>query len=748
MEWIVLLIIIIYIASKVAKHVSKGPDSNYEDNEIDASSIRITISSPGYSGMVEKKPDNFKWIPPGETVNIADYKIPDGMIYCGKHMKSASGYSIEPGFINTDLNVARSNPDREGKNMNYWPSYSEIPPSSRAAYLEWLSGGRVDPNINIGYVFLFFYGLERRLLYDAKRSAVSRDEIQIILDELKRLRELYSPSSDSFKHYVNALIDFMKLEHIKSKFYELDPPSEKYTWEISPIIKLALGELAKEGKPLTANWMYVYVMHHPEIYLRTPAKRCEEEFKKLFIIRYKRKFNEGILFKPNKTKIEIGYYCASAGLRGIQDRKVLDIPDVSQLKSLSNKIIPLINECQDELDKYSRWIGQHPDEKESIAALSLLPDDLSSSIKNKEVEDFRDWISNLVNDSDSVIVNNKDILEKWPLKNPGKMNKSEVISFISLLEKIGFGIEPDIRFDNITIKEPEISVLFKLKETPMPEPSPDYSGKSLLLHFAAAVAKADGIIAESERSHLLGFIENSSKLNSAEKWRMKAALMWLLNSDTSSNKLKKRLESIDQNQKKHIANYLISVAGADGYISPEEVKMLTKLYKTLGLDEKEVYRNIHLFQVDKKEVSDEPLTVRPADIGETGYAIPEPPDKQGFKLDLKKIKNKMKETAEVSAILSEVFEDDIKEEPEVIEKEMEESIKGLDSNHSAILMAFQKQKVWPRVEYEKLAAKFDLLPDGALDVLNEKSLEICDEILCEGEDPIEINQEVLEELIT
>ncbi len=273
----------------------------------------------------------------------------------------------------------------------------------------------------------------------------------------------------------------------------------------------------------------------------------------------------------------------------------------------------------------------------------------------------------------------------------------------------------------------------------------------LLLHLAAVVAKADGVIAEGERSLLLDFIENSSQLNPAEKQRLKANLMWFLNSDAETQGFKKRLESIDQNRKRHLASYLVAVAGADGYISPEEVKMLTKLYKLLNLDTKEVYSDIHLFQVDKKSTADELVTVRPADAGEVGYAIPKPLEKEGFKLDTKKIKDRMKETDEVSIILSDVFEDDVQGEPEEVEiipEEIEESVHGLDENHSQIVLAFQKQKVWTRIGFEKLAAKYGLLPDGALDILNEKSLEICDEVLCEGEDPIEINQEVLEELIT
>jgi hypothetical protein len=54
--------------------------------------------------------------------------------------------------------------------MGYWPLYSGIDPASRAAYLHWLTGGRKAPEAYIGYVFLFFYGIERRVLVDAQAS--------------------------------------------------------------------------------------------------------------------------------------------------------------------------------------------------------------------------------------------------------------------------------------------------------------------------------------------------------------------------------------------------------------------------------------------------------------------------------------------------------------------------------------------------------------------------------------------------
>ena len=71
--------------------------------------------------------------------------------------------------------------------MSYWPSYSDIDPGCRATYLEWLANGRRDPDIDIGYVFLFFYGLERRVFFDAQHSSTARSEIPKLLNEVEEL---------------------------------------------------------------------------------------------------------------------------------------------------------------------------------------------------------------------------------------------------------------------------------------------------------------------------------------------------------------------------------------------------------------------------------------------------------------------------------------------------------------------------------------------------------------------------------
>ena len=73
--------------------------------------------------------------------------------------------------------------------LDYYPSYATMTPNARATYLNWLRN--IDTEIEIGYVFIFYYGLERRLL------AGSVDEFNRAFEMIRRLRA----------HHVNNSFD-------------------------------------------------------------------------------------------------------------------------------------------------------------------------------------------------------------------------------------------------------------------------------------------------------------------------------------------------------------------------------------------------------------------------------------------------------------------------------------------------------------------------------------------------------------
>ena len=80
--------------------------------------------------------------------------------------------------------------DPDGGALSWSPDYSYMTPETRRNYLIWLAAGRPGGS-TIGYVKLYFGGLERRLLLDN-----SKTEAPAILVELRRLIDLYGDHYD------------------------------------------------------------------------------------------------------------------------------------------------------------------------------------------------------------------------------------------------------------------------------------------------------------------------------------------------------------------------------------------------------------------------------------------------------------------------------------------------------------------------------------------------------------------------
>ena len=77
--------------------------------------------------------------------------------------------SIEPSLIYTKLPVAKPDNPQNVESLRYWPSYLGLDPYQRWDYLNWLYD--ISKSIDIGYVFLYYYGLERHLLMGNFESA-------------------------------------------------------------------------------------------------------------------------------------------------------------------------------------------------------------------------------------------------------------------------------------------------------------------------------------------------------------------------------------------------------------------------------------------------------------------------------------------------------------------------------------------------------------------------------------------------
>lgn len=462
-------------------------------------------------------------------------------------------------------------------------------------------------------------------------------------------------------------------------------------------------------------------------------------------MRYREKFGEGFKLKPNKTRIQATYRPASSSFGGQVDIPMQDLSDITRLTGPSSKINDLVNSCTDELEGYSRYLGRNPDGRNTIEATSYLPQPLLQKHAGKEFQRLIDWLNAQVPSDASVAIPLSLLLQQVPSINRDGFGKKEATAIANLLGKMGIGIEPDPRFGSFVPKQGQDIVLFRISNNAPNSPSAEYSAATVVLHLASAVAGADGSVDSTEERHLEEYLEAWLHLASDEKTRLRAHNQWLLSSYPGMSGVKKRVELLNNDQRVSLGRFLVGVAQTDGYIDPSEMKMLAKIYEMLGLDTQSLFSHAHAAAVEL-------VTVQTADfVNPQGYAIPSPPAKptDGISLDMSSIEAKLAETVAVSAILNNIFTEEDPAPPSMPVSEppiSEVSIAGLDSESFAFMQALASKLTWAREELEQLAADHDLMLDGTLDSINDASFDHFGGPFLEGDDPIEIDPEIVSRL--
>lgn len=720
------------------------PENNTSPAKI---SIQISTSYPSRASReTPSVPPDSVWIPQGKSISLYGYTIEGGLLYFGSGLRSAGGWAAEPALINPDLPVDKFVLDKDGKLMRYWPSYSEIAPASRSAYLCWLSEGKKDPDAYIGYVFLYFYGLERRLLSDATSSESAKSETNLILKEIKRLLSIYGKSS-SFNSYAWSFVEFIQYRNPNSKLYLEDPPPimPYHSYEIPLSIQVALAQAAFNKAPLSTAWALATVKNNPMRRLRTPAQRCDEEFGKLFSLRYKEKYDQGLKLNKGKGQLKYSYKPASAGFGNSMAFTLGELPNVTGIEGQMNKLYDIADDCINELDAYSRYLGRKTNERNSLEALSLLPDKLIDEHKSIEITAFKAWLHSNLKKADTCVIEFETLLSYFPSIDSQNIRKQDIVLLSQLLTKFDVGMEPDVRFGGPKPSSDQKIVLFNLPNNAPNAPTPAYSVATAILQLAGAVAAADDKIDEDEERHLEIQLENWLHLSFEEKVRLRAFTRWILSVPASFSGMKSKIALFSEKQCETVGKFMVGVAQADGLIDPIEIKILTKIYKLLGLDAQELYSHAH-------SATMAPVTIEPGVSHPKVFSLPSAPQEKlssAVDLDMESIKVKLAETAAVTALLNDIFADDETQpgKPEAAPPAHSAGVAGLDEEYTMFMRALIEKISWTRDELEALADTKGLLLDGALDSINDAAIEAYGSPLFEGDNPMEINSSIAKEIL-
>ena len=678
-----------------------------------------------------------RWVNYEQSAVVAGRNI-GGMVYLGPDRRQgALSATWKPTIVPT-LPVAASGPDITGDGMPYWPSYSEIGPSSRAAYLDWLATGRSDRRYGVGHVFLYFYGLERRFFIDSPDLY----ERRLIINEVDRLLQIYGDHR-SVRRYFESFVDAARAclasdEELETKLWTTAG------YELPLGLRVALGRMAADGLPMDADWALSWYCAHPDYALRTAASRAFSEFRALFRILFAERHPAGMKIPLPKRPLRAQYRAASSEFEVGLEEYIGAVPDISRITQPLNAARNLVEEATDSLDKYSRFLGRNPNGRGTIEAHILLPERLWHVFPNPEMDSLREWAGEIIDAGGLCPV--EAVVERLEGAAPESIGKRQLTDAADALARLSVGLAPDPRFALRSPKRGEPVVLFNLPEgvTRLEAVSGKY--KSLLVSVAIGsfVAQADESVSESESNALAAAIDRDPDLPEGERSRLKANLRWMMAVRPDLSLLRRHLRNAPCETSHEMGQIALSIAASDGVISGREVAALERLYSAIGLKTDGIYSALHTLAS-----ADDPVTVIPPAEGQPGFAIPPRPDPENqLSLDADRVAAVMTNTARVSALLSEIFQDEEREEEPAEELgQAENEFGGLDEKHAAFLGELISRLHWGEEEYRKLARQFRLLPDGAMETVNEWSHERFGDLLIVEDDGYMMNIEIKDEIL-
>lgn len=701
------------------------------------STILSTSSSRAAGNNVTGKSSRHQgWVPEGALVSILGHEI-RGMVYVGTPPSlNTYGYGEKcRAYIDPSLPISRMGTDKAGNGMPYWPGYSSIPPECRATYLSWLASGAADNSYNPGYMFLYFYGLERRFFVDDPAI----EEKKSILAEVRRLARLYAENR-SAERYLSEFIEFAiaSVANVET----LQPVFENPGWDLPFSVKLAIGAKLEKAERLNADWVLSWFLCHPERHLRTAGKRCRDEFMALFRLHFEQKFPEGLKVNKPRRLLKASYHAASREFVRTVSPELDEnpIPDISGLRKPIKIAQEIADKAMDDLEKFSRYLGRNPEGRGSIEAHALLPAALRSSFPSEQLDAVKAWAATIVQKGGLVPI--RDVLKHLEGGSPEKLGKRQLTGAADALARLGFGLAPDPRFALRSPKIDEPVVLFALDDAveQMENVSNTYKAALVQLALASFVAHADGDVSELERKALETQAQSVDGLTGQEQKRLMANLTWFLAVPPNMPLLRRKLSDNAKEQSAVIRAALVSAAHADGVVKPEEITNIEKIYRTLGLDPSLVYSDLH-----SGEVSDTPIRVRAASPSAPGEAIPAEaaPASQG--LDSDRIARIRKDTERASAVLADIFITDT-DHDQVARAKTTSILDGLDDKHTDLVRRIISRSHWNEEEFSELVSSHGLMTAGALETVNEWAFVTYDEPLLDEYDGYDVSSDITEAL--
>lgn len=667
--------------------------------------------------------------------------------------------SFDASLIDGSLPIA---PPHVGKveDLPYWPTYRDASPGQRSCYLDWLVGGRCDPGIELGYVFIYFYGLERRILLD-------NEDHQAVAEEVLRLRGIYRHSR-SFQRYSSSLLWMILALTAKRSPLSTEVVEKVFAtterWD-EERLGSCLAYLHDSQAKLNPEWAYLVAKQDRRVQSSVIVRRHENLFADLFRKKFAQRFPEGMELQASKRATPLTYRPASGTLLessgGRITNRFVEIPNVLGIESQFKPLVELWNECVDEMRAYDK--AHRVQGELSAAAYEALP----AELRQGEHPDYAKWFDlwrQTVNTDGVPVVSLPQLAALKGIAERRTLLKSQCLELLQTADSIGIGLEPDSRLMGRNYRWDDVVTMFLLDGEESSDPAA-YQAAASMLQLGLTVAAADGQVDPDEVVRITQHLEDQFELTREQSRRLEASRLLLQHTRPDAAKLFSQLKKrLSTSQRVLVGEYLIGIAAADQIITPEENHCLQRIFAGLEIP------SDRLRQLMQPVVTAIPVGATPA--GSYGAA------EASFYLDQQAISRIMRDTDEVASILRTAM-------AEADEENADDDVIATASNtaarvpvaatiatatannapssaaepirqtrldpsneppprfhafyHSLILKA-----EWSEAEAKEMARKHGVMLGGAVEALNEWSQDRWNDWLIEEGDPLRVRLDLLE----
>ncbi|MCC7424477.1 MAG: TerB N-terminal domain-containing protein [Planctomycetaceae bacterium] len=519
--------------------------------------------------------DDIRFFGPGTVLQLETRLLEAPLVY---HVEGKLQSTHDASLIETELPVAPSNRGFVER-LPYWPSFRSASPAQRRRYLDWLTTGRCQTDIEIGYVFIYFYGLERRVLVD-------RRDHEAVLGEVLRLLSIYG-TNNSFRRYASSFLwttilcltdsvvlpDGLMREVIASTAW----------WNDDSLNALLAGYL-QHNFPIPAAIAFIAAGHDPRTPRSVVVRRHPERFEELFAHRYTERFGTGITLRAAKNPRVHAYVPASATL-GYQysggPTSRLTVPNVLGLSSQFKPLVELWSAAVNDLKAYNRAHQKSNTESMTGAMWEALPPELRIG-DHPDLGDWYELIGRHTSESGHAFVPVGEFAAQRGIAQRTRLTKKQCEDLLKTADSMGLALEPDARSTGQTYRWEDAVSVFPLIGSSADDKS--YHAASLLLRLGMTVASADGTVNETELSVVTAQLEQRFHLTPQESTRLENLAMLLARFPVDDVRLAKKMGHLPGAQRELIGEFIVSVATADEVVTPEELKALRKVYRNLGLN--------------------------------------------------------------------------------------------------------------------------------------------------------------------